>query len=492
MSKLPIVIACLLLALLAAPRAHAQTLQMADGQVLLAAIEDVDGQGLRVRRLDNGGTLDLRWDHLSAECAQRIKVAHDLAGGAEEETTVQADVISYVQFGSPTEMFGRIVDRTATHVVIQNKGVQYQIPKTEVRLIRQLDVPVSQIFTKDEYYTQRLTELQPGESADKHVLLAQEMIKVRDYDHAEDHLRQAEALGNSKAPAQVAALLERLKRYKEAQKERELLDQIQVARHRGGIGDFDKGRKLIADYESQYPQGQGKLRAEFDSEKKRFEEARTRFLSVKVADAYRRHILTVADRKAGEPGVTLAAVKEFAGSKMQEEITAKAAAQLSLTPEETRLMWQNRGKYPAGKRTDLFVYGIGSWVLGDSAILKDTKQGKAGEQAPKDPAQEREIERIAKAIRAAMERRAKNEGGQNQEATDEDWWRLASRNEKANWLRAFYAENSGDLVVTAAFVAGCVSCGGEGTLPEVQNGKVVRNKCFLCHGTKFLRSFYAY
>ena len=53
----------------------AQTLQMADGQVLLAQVEEAYGEGLRIKRLDNGGTLELRWDQLAPDCSRRIQQA---------------------------------------------------------------------------------------------------------------------------------------------------------------------------------------------------------------------------------------------------------------------------------------------------------------------------------------------------------------------------------------------------------------------------------
>ena len=46
----------------------AQTVQLADGRVLVATIDpaEVDGEGLTVKRLDNDGVLRLRWDQLSS------------------------------------------------------------------------------------------------------------------------------------------------------------------------------------------------------------------------------------------------------------------------------------------------------------------------------------------------------------------------------------------------------------------------------------------
>ena len=69
-----------------------QTLQLADGKVLLAKVDGVpDGEGLRVKRLDNGGVLDLRWEHLTTSCANTIKRQFDLMGDTQDEILVRAD-----------------------------------------------------------------------------------------------------------------------------------------------------------------------------------------------------------------------------------------------------------------------------------------------------------------------------------------------------------------------------------------------------------------
>ena len=57
---------------------RAQSVQLSDGRTLLAKVEEADGEGLRVRRLDNGGVLDLRWDHLSTASATAWKRKFDL------------------------------------------------------------------------------------------------------------------------------------------------------------------------------------------------------------------------------------------------------------------------------------------------------------------------------------------------------------------------------------------------------------------------------
>ncbi len=483
-------------ALLAGASVSAQTLQLADGKVLLAKVETADGEGCHVKRLDNGGTLDLRWEHLSTASATAIKRQFDLMGDTQDEILVRADEVEYLVNGGKQTLIGKIVDRTDEQIVVQQKGIQYRIPRSELRAVRRAEVPAAQIYTKDEFYAMHLAELQPGDSADRHILLAEDLVKVRDYDHAADHLQKARELGNSANPQHLEVMTQRLQRYKEAKQERELLDQIQAARSRGQLLDFEKGSKLITEFETRFPQT--KLKQDFDLEKKRFLDGRTRYLAQQVAEQWRRSIQIAADKKAADDGVTLQAAREYAESKMTDDIVARVAQQLRLLADEVRQLWADRARFPVGKRTELFTYGIGSWVLGEDGILKGTKQGeaKAAQEPAKDQGNSRDVERLARAFREALERRraaVQGQGGADKEQTDEDWWRQASRTERTSWLRAYYAEFGGQLVLTYQSVSPCISCYGQGTTPEVDpEGKLIQNKCFLCQGTKWLRSFKAY
>lgn len=488
-AKISIVIAALLALL--APVAASQTLQLKGGQVLLAEVEDAHGEGLRVRRLDNGGVLDLRWEDLATECANRIKQAYDLAGEGGGEVMVKAQLVTYRQGGIEMELIGRVEEGT-NPLEVRSKGLDYRIPRDNVVGVRPVEVPVSQVFTREEWYGKRLAELDPGTLADKHILFAEELIQVRDYEHAEYHLDRAEELGNTRAPAKLAGMKKKLERYKAAAKEREMLDRIQIARARGGLEDFERGVELIARYEEEFPDS--RLRSEFEQEKRRFDQARTRFLTGKVADTWRRLIRSIAERRVAQGDLTLATAREYAEREMHDDLAARTAEVLDLEPAEVEELWGKRVQYPAFRRPEYFYYGIGSWVLGEAAILKDTKQGEVAGAEPTS-SRDREIERLARMIKEARERASRQRGGGQAggEESEEDWWQGASRNEKTGWLRAYYAEFSGDMVVESAYVKECVNCGGTGTEVVLgQSGKPETAKCFLCHGTKALRSIRAY
>ncbi|MCA8948458.1 MAG: hypothetical protein KDE27_03090 [Planctomycetes bacterium] len=476
----------------------AQTVQLAEGRLLLASVESADGDGLVVKRLDNGGTLELRWDQLTPGSALAIKRRFDLAGSVQDEVMVRADEVEYLVGGRKQTIIGKIVEQAPKEVVVRQRGVPFRIPRTEIRGVRQLDVPVGQIFTKDEWYAVRLAGLEDPSKADQHMLLAEDLIKVRDYEHASEHLAKAKELGNSLDPGRLDSLTTRLNRYKDAAKERELLDQIQACRSRGTLVEFAKGVKLIEQFAKQFPQS--RLQAEFDVEKTRFGEARQRYLSQQIADDFRRAIRSVAEKKVREPGVTLAAAQDYAQNQMSDDLFAKMAEQFELDVEEVKELWHAREKYPVGKRTEHFAYGLGSWILGEQAIIKGTdveanKNKQPSSKQPADP-NSREIDRIARAMKQAMERRRAAGGGAGQERaeqSDEEWWAESKAADRAGWLRAFYAENGGELQLVSASASPCVSCYGEGTTVDMgPDGKPIRTPCFLCHNTKWMRSFKAY
>lgn len=484
-------------ALLVSASGTAQSVQLSDGRVLLANVEEADGEGLRVRRLDNGGLLELRWDHLSTASATKWKRKFELVGDSQDEILVRADEVIYLNNGTRQSIIGRITDATGDPLVVQAKGVPYRIAKSNLEGVRKVDVPAGQVFTKDEFYAEYLGKHEPAENANKHILLAEDLVKFRDYDRASVHLEMADGLGNARDKDRLKMLIDRLKRFKAAAKELGMLEQIQIMRSRGTMANFVKGVALIEKFETDFPDT--KLKSEFDREKVRFEQARQRFYTKRVADLWRRSIGPVAEKQIASEGFTLQAARDFAENDMSKSIVAKIERSLSLPPEEIETMWANRANYSTGKRVENFNYGIGSWVLGEKEVLKDTAVQKSldkqGAQAKQPAGQDRDIERFAKVLRQAMERRrsATQTGKEQKQQTDEGWWADASRQEKVSWLRAYYAEYGGQLVVRFASVQQCISCYGEGTTPEVNgDGKPVRSKCFLCQGTKWLRSIKAY
>ncbi len=469
----------------------AQSVQLKDGTLLVGEVVDPRDDGFTLRRIDTGGVVDIRWGQLSPASADRLRHVLRLSVDDQSEVLVTADVLEYASAGATMTIVGRIVDETPTELRVRYRGQIYPIARTSIRGRSQATVPVMQIQTKDEYYGDQLQSIQPGEIADRHIQLADLLMRVRDYDRADLHLQQADALGGATQPEELKGKLQRLKLLQGAKAERDHLEEIATWRNRG---DFARAGQLLAEFEKKYPQT--RLKQELVLEQDRYTRARDRVMTRNVTERWLRSLSDLTGLKAAESGVTLAQARSYAESELPKAIRARVAQQLGLKADEVDAFWKRRTDKTVGApaRAERYAYGIGSWVLGADRILKDTKQGDAEKGDAKDQptAADRELERIARRMAEARRRSQQAASAKNEQVTEEDWWKAAQRVERALWLRAYYAENSGDLAVENAYSDPCITCAGEGTLEVTSDtGRPEKRKCPTCQGTRFMRSFRA-
>ncbi len=484
------------------PRLTAQAIQLRSGEVLFGEVTQAEGDSLTFRRFDNGGVLQLRWDHLSPASSLRLRQSFGLSTDEESEFLMDAEQVEYLlPGGGLRQLVGKRVREDERSITIRSRGQDWVVPRGSLRGVRQISVPVLQVLTNDEFYNEQLAahaipaEAPTGSAervaaADQHILLADVLLRVRDYDRAELHLNRAKELGGGRQPAQLDGKIERLKLFQSAKVERDLIDLIKSAQARG---EFERGVELVADFQQKFPNS--KLKSEFEKAKERLEQSRERYFVRRIVELWTRAMLQFAQSKTREGGVTLAAARSYAETQMGRDLRAHVAKILKLTPDEVDTLWRQRNdkEYAGVSRAERYAYGIGSWVLGAEAITKGSEQGKANE-ANKDKLsdEEKEIEKIAKRIAEARRRAMSAGGGQAREYTPEDWWKEAAQNERAFFLRAYYVEYGGDFTVTWAGTDECITCSGAGNIPTMSDtGRAGSVKCPTCQGTRFKRSFRA-
>jgi hypothetical protein len=356
---------------------------------------------------------------------------------------------------------------------------------------RKRDVPALEVYTADEWYAKKLAEIEPGEDADKQIALAEELRRVGDFARAEQHLLAAEALGGGRQASQLPILLQRVRNLRAAEAERELLAQIRIMRNRQ---QFEQADALMAKFRSEYPDS--KLMLELERESERFAEALAGYAVERLRVGWDQAVRRVADDHIRDPQVTLAAARAFAEDKMADEVFAKLAKTLEIEVDELKAYWADRAAHGRG-RAVIYSYGVGSWVLGPEQIVAGTKAagdggaggagGGAGEQDP-------ELDRIIRKLRENRDQQRRSGGGGagGQEETEEDWWRAAERSDRAGWLRAYFAEFGGQMEVTNAYSNPCPNCEAAGFITVLgDSGREQKQKCPVCHGTKFTRLFRA-
>lgn len=467
-----------------------QAIQLRTGEVLVGEVVDATSEGLSFRRLDTGGFLELGWNDLSTLHAARIKRLKGLVVADDDEPTLVADVVLYLVGGvARDEVVGLIQEYTKTHVMLKRKGDVLPIKREAILRTRKREVPVLEVYTGEEYYQLKLAEAEPGEDADKHIALGEEMRRVGDFARAEEHLTKADELGGGRQASQLPIMLQRVRTLREAEAERELLAQIRIMRNRK---EFSRAEELMAEFRQTYPDS--RLMAELDREESRFDEALAEHAVERLRQAWDQTVRRVADEKVRDDSVTLASARAYAEDKMSDDVFGRIARSLELEPDAVEKYWSERESHGRG-RAIVYTYGVGSWVLGADKIVAGTKAegggaGPSGGGGDQDP----ELDRIIRKLRDLQNqrRRAGGAGGAPREESEEDWWRKASRNDRAGWLRAYFAEFGGHMEITAAYSNPCPNCEASGTISVLgDSGREQKVKCPVCHGTKFTRLFRA-
>lgn len=464
-----------------------QAVQMKSGVLLIGEISDANGDGLSLKRSDNGGALQLKWDDLSIESAARIKQLFNLSVEDEAEVMADADVLAYeLPGGGLAEAVCVILEHTGKSIVVRTKSApRLEIPVESVRSRATRPVRALDLYTREEFYGKKLQELAPGDDADQHVALADLMMRVRDFDHAEQHLKRAKELGTSKQPAQIDSKLARLELYKAAAAEHGVLEEIQTA---AGRSEFPRAQELIKKFETTWPQS--KLKPELEGLKARVTKSRERWLVARVAEVWYMTIPRIADRKAGERGVTFAQARQYAETNLAKEIRTTVAKALAITEDEVNTLWKKRFEVKSVLRPNLYSYGIGSWLLGEAGVLENTAQGKAEDKdaKKKDQPRDEEMESLLRKIKAARARAAQSGQGDQQQQNEESFWKEFPTQSRSLWIQAYYVEKSGDLQLVRAMAEPCINCAGEGTITSLATGgDPKKEKCYVCHGTRFTR-----
>jgi hypothetical protein len=491
-SKVLLTAASLSLLLCALP---GQSVQLRDGSILVGEIQDVDGEGFTLLRTDNGGELKLRWNHLTESSAKLHRSTYGLLNTDDEEVTVRADVVSYASStGKILEAIGRIVKKDDTSIYVRTRGDVAPIRRADIRGLSERLVTPFEIFTKLDYYNELLAKSAPGEDADKHLALGELLMRVRDYGHAEDHLKKAKELGGGRQPKMIGKRLEHLQLLKGAAAEQKLLDDIRMWTNRSNFKLVDE---RIAEFKEKYPGS--KLQGEFERLVRMYKKVRTSKLARDVARLWYKYVGILATRKAADSKCTFAVAKQYGEREMGKEIREHIAKSLSIEIAEVDDFWESRFDVRGAASGQHYHYSIGSWLLGEKGVLKETKQGKvesdqaSQNKSKKDQELDKGIKRIQEALRKARQARQRrgnrnNQGGKKKEMTPEDWWRDADRNQRTTWLKAYYGEYGGDMKLTAAHLSACSNCGGAGRrVTQGSVGQSQQSDCPVCHRTRFKR-----
>lgn len=449
-----------------APAANATLLPLRDGGILFGQIVEHSPDELVFERLDTGGRLALPWGIVDPARERELKLGYGYIEADVTEELVSADKLLLVD---GTELIGLIVSRDADSLLVKNSQALITLPLNRIVGSSVLvQVPASDIYTKEERYQNKLKEFSsqlgasdPRTVAEAHVAIAKWCEGIRDYGHAYEHYA-AVALADPSYPlADLEIALQRTQIKAEAQAQVDYLGEVERLTRRQ---NFDKALDMLAQFQVLYPETP--LLEDWNDQRERTEMAQIKALRVEAAKRWYAHAASQA-RKAAR-FETYEQVMSFLEEGMGEAILAEVTDDLkdlreTLQPEEVAVLFSER----SGNRWHKSSYGNGTWLLGEDrarAGLED--DGDSGERSEQDAERDAIAEKVKRYIENQEAVRSASGGGEGMSPAE--FWQTFPLNARSNWILAYYAEFSGVMELRRAQLSNCRECGGTG-VREIMN-----------------------
>ena len=437
----------------------ATMLRLYEGAILWGRIDGHDAERLTFVRLDNGGRVRLPWTRLDPAQAEELQEAYGYIDHSGEELMIEADRLVLTD---GTEIIGRITNRTADDLYVKTATAVIPVPKLRLRgAATQVQVPALDVYTGAQLYAQELARIAP-ETAEQHFELARFCERVLEYEHAVEHYQAAAAADPGFRAAELANRLAAAQVRAANKAQIDYLREIDTLRGKGRFDQAIAMAKAFGDVFEASDLVEDARRKELQVEK-----ARVAALRARTARAWFEWSARLALAKAREnPG--LEATLEWADEAMSEEVLTAVTAELArtvsaeVTPEEVRRYWMER----QGTRVHKASYGEGTWLLG----REGADRGLPAAEQPEEQLSEvdRQRKQIDERLKRFMQnrevagRKFKADGGLDQEDERQLFWSDTTASERAQWILAHYAENSGDMAVVRFEVRNCIECDGKG------------------------------
>lgn len=476
-----LIIAIVMLGVLT-PWTRGEIIRLKNGMELQCEIlECSEDAGLKIRRLDNGGILDLRWDHILDADVKAIKYARGYRSEEAQPILIRAKRL-WLRTGDYFVGIKAKSDKPGM-MCLRRQGKLYYFKPTEIREETFVEVEAKDVYTLEELYQQKLEEGLP-ESARDFFNLAVYCESVTYYEKAlELYMKIQEAEPEFKSDVVVQKIKVMEARVKESGATAHLDDVKRMIYRR----KFTRALELLDEFEELFPDSvqvgdKEKLRSEALA--KRYD-----FYSQKILTDYFTYMGNAADKIATNKEITLDEALEFAVEEMGPTIRAKLAEVYGLMPEEIEELWASR-KGGAKRRAS---YGTGTFILGPE---KAREMPKAPGEEDEEKAEEEEEpltmdEAIRKKIEEIKKQTAKNKSKKKSRIrmdeigrTPEKWWETESISNRKRFITAYYAEFSGDMTILKVQLNPCVHCHGKGWLEKINTTGEEQEQKFPCEVCK--------
>lgn len=469
----------ILLAILPAV-SRADDLVLVDGRYLQVKCLEATESRLKVHLLENGGEVWIPWNLIREEDRKRLRIRFGYEEDESERVMLEPGVRVVTTegdefLGVPVTPFD--VQQAPESFEIWHQGRKWEFKKGLVKVLEEAQVPALTAWTPQQLYERKSDELKPADDdLEGNWDLARFCIAIDHYEKAALHLLKVKAIDSEFESERVGNLLARMEGLARDQAR---ADAIRKAKEHAIYKRFDRARSdleqilALADLSPI-------LKAKGEEVKQWVEVKRAEHFKVEVRRAYFAFLTEKIRKMSRDEKLKLKDAQKELRANLHKEIVADIAAKFGLDPKnEVQKWWDER----VVNAPSVASYGSGSFILlGPAPGAREREQ-----QLQQAMAQ-------AQAQQRAQGGRNNQQGSMNPEQmkfpkppTADEWWMKESDSaSRADWMKAFYAEQCKMLKVTGERREDCSRCGATGTIKfGGSQGETIAVTCPRCQGWKY-------
>lgn len=465
---------------LCAAAARADIITLQDGRILHVKVVDTTDVGLTVERLDNGGKLTLRWEHLRDADRRRLRIQYGLEEEESEADLVMLGHRIYPRQSDFTD--GLVLDGDNEYIKVMVRGKEERYRKDALRKPpEEREVSVFEVYTPEQLYQAKLTSVPADADIEVVFEFAKYCTRITMYDKAIEQFSKVKELDPGYKADYVANQLKRLEvldRDKETRKLMREADQL------GNSQKFDQCLARLREISASTSVAP-EIKAEAARKVSIWEKKRHEYYSNAVVQGYFRYVRkTLEDlsrdkriyEKDDKERFTIDKATSFIRSQLHKDAVKHLAEKLGLDPKnEVEKMWKERKRKPR----DPVSYGSGTFIVaGVKEVQKDN-----GAQTDAARQVQDYLRRLNRGQSQQQEQQTPVQGPKLK--NKDEWWSSSESIVRLYWMLAYWVENSDQFEVTKRSVNVCEQCGSTGTIKVLgAQGSLQRFTCPRCQGNK--------
>ncbi len=463
---------------LLAPPAAADVVHLRTGEAIKgrAIQEDSDEQKLIIIDYKTGARRSLSWQ--AVDPADRDRIQDEWGWKNKSQRTISGHrVTQKFSNGSTDDLLGLVESGwkdgsfTGGPVKLRRRGQVLDIPVDQIVEVTDEEMDPRDIWTPEQLYDQFLDELRADSKVNVDDMDSRTHFRAAQYaewaEALEIALKHYQTCAADPDFLQAGVAKDRAARVESLLRDQEALATIRDIKMRLAMNNFRKCKELLDTFGEVHADASEAVMSRVERLRNEFTKKRTEYFQQEAKRAFVKICEKMIEKKVKEKDIGLTDATAWTRKQLPEDAFKALAERMGkrddVTPEEAQTFWDGRKKRQWTNRS----YGAGTFIVKPPQIKPPSSKPRGGGGNRQGGGGAAPRIKIPKP------------------PTRDQWWAKAKSKERASWVMAYFAQNSGLFEVGDPKFSPCKLCHGAGLLhKQMQTGATLSYLCIRCGGAQ--------